>query len=161
MKAIVPAWRANSISHNWFNEFDQLFDTFFEQKPEHHLRIACDIDESENYILFSFDMPGMDEKDIHIELQDSVLHISGERKQEKSSDAAKSFKGLRYGKVQQSFRVPKTIEQDAIEADYTNGVLKVLLPKAEKEKPRKVEVKSKKSGLLSGLLGKDTSSSTD
>lgn len=152
MKAIVPAWRANSISQNWFNEFDQLFENFFDQKTQNFRGLACDIEESEKFILFSFDLPGMEEKEIQIEIKDSVLQISGERKQETYGQDSHSFRGRQFGVFRQSFRVPKNVDQDKIEADYTNGVLKILLPKNEVARPKKVEVMSKRGNFLKDLL---------
>ena len=67
MKAIVPAWRANSLANNWFNEFDQIFENLFDARVENRISLACDIEESEKFILFSFDLPGLDEKDINID----------------------------------------------------------------------------------------------
>ncbi len=55
MKAIVPAWKAHSLSQNWFNDFDQVFDSFFEKQSNHNYELACDVEESEQYLLFSFD----------------------------------------------------------------------------------------------------------
>ncbi len=152
MKDLVPAWKANSLSHNWFNEFDQLFDSLFETRNPNVYRPACDIEETEKYILFSLDLPGMKEKDINIEVKDSVLSISGERKKEFSEDS-KNYTGRHYGFFRQSFRIPKNVDQDKIEADYTNGELKIALPKSEEAQARKVEVKSKKGHFLSELLG--------
>jgi HSP20 family protein len=153
MKAIVPAWRSNSIAHNWFNEFDQLFEDFFDQKVDRGMSLACDIEESEKFILFSFDLPGLTEDQIQIEVNDNILSIFGEREQEISSDTTRRLSGRRFGGFRQSFGLPKTVDQDKIEADYTNGVLKVLLPKREVSSAKKVEVKSKKGGFLSELLG--------
>ncbi len=152
MKAIVPAWRANSISQNWFNEFDQLFESFFDQRPQGRMSLACDVEEGEKYILFTFDLPGLEEKDISIEIKENVLSISGERTEEISEDGTRKFKGRHYGVFKQSFGLPKTVDQEKVEADYTNGVLKVLLPKKEVAQPKRIEVKAKKGGFLSDLL---------
>lgn len=152
MKAIVPAWRANSISQNWFNEFDQLFENFFDHRLNQTMNLSCDIEEAEKFILFSFDLPGLEEKDIQIEVKDNVLSISGERMESFNEDATRRFKGRTYGSFRQSFGLPKTVDQEKIEADYTNGVLKILLPKKEVEPTKKVEVKTSKGGFLSDLL---------
>ncbi len=152
MKALVPAWRANSLSQNWFNEFDQLFEEFFDHKLNRTMNLACDVEESEKFILFTFDLPGLEEKDFNIEIKDNVLAISGERSEEINADTTRRFQGRTYGAFRQSFGLPKTVDQEKIEADYTNGVLKILLPKKEVAQPKKVEVKSKKGGFLSDLL---------
>lgn len=152
MKDLVPAWRVNSLSHNWFNEFDQLFETLFEAKNQNLYRPSCDIEESEKFILFSLDLPGMTEDDIKIEIKDSVLSVSGERKREIPSDDSRKFTGRNYGLFDQRFRIPKNIDQEKIEANYANGELKILLPKLEEAQARKVEIKAQKGGFLSKVL---------
>ncbi len=155
MRALTPTWRANSLSPYWTNEFDQLFDSFFDHsKHEKTFGVACDIEESEKFILFNFDLPGLNEADINIEIKDSVLHVRGVRSDEASDQSVRKYKGRRFGQFSQSFSLPKTVDQDKIEADYTNGVLKILLPKTEAAKPKRIEVSSNKGGFLSGLLSK-------
>ena len=155
MKAIIPAWQANSLSHNWFNEFDQMFESLFDVNQRQTQRgfNSLDLEESEKFILLSIDLPGIKEEDINMELKESVLTISGERKRKLNSDSSRQFSGRRYGKFKQSFRIPKNIDQEKIEADLSDGVLKLLLPKTEAARPKKVELKSKKGGFLSDLLG--------
>lgn len=134
MKAIVPAWRANSLSNNWFNEFDHLFDSLIDSRVSARPQFSYDLKDNEENFLFSLDLPGVDEKDITIELKDGVLSISGERES--------------YGRIRKSFSLPKSVDQEKIEAEYTNGVLRVLLPKKEAAQPRKIELKTKKGGLF-------------
>ena len=152
MKALVPAWRTNSISQNWFNDFDQLFEEFFDHRLNRTMNLACDVEESEKFILFTLDLPGLSEEDFNIEIKEGVLSISGERSEEFNADSTRKFKGRSFGSFRQSFALPKTVDQEKIEADYTNGVLKVLLPKKEVAQPQKIEVKTKKGGFLSDLL---------
>lgn len=134
MKAIVPAWRANSLSNNWFNEFDHLFDSLIDSRVSARPQFSYDLKDNEENFLFSLDLPGVDEKDITIELKDGVLSISGERES--------------YGRIRKSFSLPKSVDQEKIEAECTNGVLRVLLPKKEAAQPRKIELKTKKGGLF-------------
>jgi len=154
MKAIVPAWRSHSLSQNWFNDFDQIFEKFFEETSQaNHLKLACDIDETEKFLLFSFDLPGLDEKDFTIEVKDSILTLQGERRQQTIEKKGQNYVGRQFGQFSHSFRLPKTVDVDKIEADYTQGVLKILLPKLEEDFPKKIEIKPKKGNLLSQLLG--------
>ncbi len=154
MKAIVPAWRAHSLSHNWFNEFDQIFERVFDEKASSQsLRLACDIEETEKFLLFSFDLPGLEEKDFNIEVKDSILTLQGERQKTMIDEKSQTYVGRHYGRFSQSFRLPKTVDVDKIEADYSQGVLKILLPKTEQTQPKKIEVKTQKGHFLSQLLG--------
>ena len=161
MKAIVPAWRANSLSHNWFNEFDQVFETLFENHNRQSYGLACDVEEAEKYILFSFDLPGLKDEDLNIEVKDSLLVVSGERKQNKISEKSRTLQSRKFGKFKHHFKLPRTIDKEKIEADYSQGVLKVLLPKLEQELPKKIEVTIKKGNLLKTLLDGSQSKEAD
>lgn len=154
MKAIVPAWRAHSLSQNWFNSIDPLFAQLLSETTprEKNLPLSCDIEETEKYLLFSFDLPGIDEKDLFVEVKDSVLTIKGERKREITSENNKSYIGRYYGSFDHHFRIPKTVNVEKIEADYSQGVLTVLLPKIEQAQPQKIEIKTKKGNFLSQIL---------
>ncbi len=98
----------------------------------------------------------MNEKDINIDPKDSFLTISGERKKE-NEELKSRYTERVYGSFRKTFTLPENILADGIEADYTQGVLKILLPKKEEAKPKKIEVQSKKGNLLSQLFkGKET-----
>lgn len=154
MRAIVPAWRQNTASSHWANELDQVFNSFFANQGSLGFDLSCDVEESDKYILFLMDLPGMDQKEINIEVKDSTLIISGERKNEnmKGNENGKSYRGRHYGFFKHIFRLPKTVDSEKIEADYTNGVLKILLTKFEEKAPKKIEVGSAKGNILSQLL---------
>ena len=88
------------------------------------------------------DLPGLDKKDINISLHDNVLTVKGERKsEEKSEDENRYFHERTYGNFSRSFRLPNKVEQKDIRAEYKDGVLKVVLSKAEEAKPREIEIK--------------------
>lgn len=154
MRAIIPARSSNSNSQSLFRDFDHLFESFFEHKQNKSLNLACDIEESEKFILFTFDLPGLHEDDFNIEVKDSVLTVSGERTDSKSEETSRRYRGRNFGSFSQSFSLPRVVNQNSVEADYTNGVLKILLPKKEEAQPRKIEVKTSKGGILSDLLKK-------
>ncbi len=154
MKAIVPAWRAHSLSQNWFNDFDQIFEKFFDETAQaNNLKLACDIDETEKFLLFSLDLPGLDDNDFSIEVKDSILTLQGERRKQTLDEKGQNYVGRQFGRFSHSFRLPKTVDVEKIEADYSQGVLKILLPKLEQAQPKKIEVKPKKGHFLSQLLG--------
>lgn len=158
MKAIVPAWRSRSLSQNLFNEFDSLFENIVDNQVRQNYSLDCDVDESEKYVMFSFDLPGVEEKDIHIEVKDALLVVSGERKAQKLDESSRSYQGRKYGEFKHHFRLPKFIDTERIEANYSNGVLKVLLPKVEQAQPKKIEIQSKEGGFFSQLLKGSTKS---
>ncbi len=102
---------------------------------------ALDVfDEKEN-LLVKVELPGMTKEDIHISLQNGVLAISGERKHEFEKKDGQTFRSERYfGKFQRSVTLPTLVKGDNVKASYQDGVLSVLLPKAEEAKPRQIEV---------------------
>ncbi|MHC2582306.1 HSP20 family molecular chaperone IbpA [Bradyrhizobium diazoefficiens] len=106
---------------------------------------AVDVTESDKAYEITAELPGMDEKDIEVNVANDGLIIKGEKKferEEKQKDYYVSER--RYGSFERHFGLPKDVEADKIEASFRNGVLKVTLPKtAEAQKPaKKIEVKA-------------------
>jgi len=102
-----------------------------------------DISENENEFLVRAEVPGIDKKDIDITLSDGLLTIKGEKKfenEEKNENYHRRESS--YGSFTRSFQLSSEIENDGIEANYRDGVLKITLPKAEAAAPKKIEVKS-------------------
>jgi HSP20 family protein len=106
---------------------------------------AIDVAEREKEYEITAELPGMDEKDIEIRLANQSLTIKGEKKEEKQ-ERRKDYhvSERRYGAFQRSFVVPEGVDADKIEASFSKGVLKVMLPKtAEAQKAeRKITVKA-------------------
>jgi HSP20 family protein len=100
-----------------------------------------DIYETTDNIIVEADMPGTDEKSIDITLEKGVLCIRGkvDLSQPKGMDLV--YSEYEIGDFQRSFTLNDSINQDKIEANYKNGVLRLRLPKAEKVRPKKIEVK--------------------
>jgi HSP20 family protein len=104
-----------------------------------------DIVETDDAIAVNLEVPGLESGDIDVHVEDNTLTISGEKKQVTSTDDKKTGYRLaerRYGRFQRSFSLPDTVEADAVTARYTNGVLTITLPRAERVKPRKVTVEN-------------------
>lgn len=122
-------------------EIDSLFDNLFSGRNEllvnkqGALTPRVDISETEKEFLISVEVPGVEEKDIDIELNAGVLTLRGEKKNEKQEEGRNFYRVERsYGSFQRSFSLPETIEEEGIKAVYGNGVLHLHLPKAEKTK---------------------------
>lgn len=91
------------------------------------------------------ELPGMEEKDIHVTLNDDVLTISGERKSEKEEkDKNYVRREFSYGSFHRAIPMPPNVQADKVKATFKNGVLKVELPLPEEAAPasKKIEVKS-------------------
>ena len=102
---------------------------------------AVDIYETENEIVLSAEVPGVDEKDIEIKIEDSTLSIKGERKFEKETREENYHRIERsYGSFYRSFSLPGTVDQEHIEARHEGGVLKIHMPKKPESKPKTVKI---------------------
>jgi HSP20 family protein len=105
---------------------------------------VVDVAEREKDYEITAELPGMEEKDIEVNLSDDVLTIKGEKKEEKEEKHKDYYLSeRRYGSFQRSFRVPDGIDASKIEAQFKNGVLTVTLPKTPdaQKKQTKIEVK--------------------
>lgn len=101
---------------------------------------AVDIYETESELVLSAEIPGVDEKDIEIKIEDNTLSIKGERKFEKETREENYHRIERsYGSFYRSFSLPGTVDQEHIEARHEGGVLKIHMPKKPESKPKKVK----------------------
>jgi HSP20 family protein len=102
---------------------------------------SVDIYETGNEIVLTAEVPGIDEKDIDIKIENNTLSIQGERKFEKETKEENYHRIERsYGSFFRSFTIPHNVDQDKIEAEHEGGVLRVVMPKKPESKPKKVKV---------------------
>ena len=102
---------------------------------------SVDVHETDKDILIDAELPGIDKKDIKVEVKNNVLSISGERKQEKKVEDSEYYRvESHYGKFERTFGLPDTISTDKVSATYKNGVLKITLPKTEKALPKEISI---------------------
>jgi HSP20 family protein len=130
------------------NEIDRVFDRVrggeYDTNPAQSWLPAVDIMEQENSFVIKAELPGVDKKDVKITVQNDVLTIKGEKKQETEKNGENYYRTERlYGSFQRSFTLPATIASEKIDASYDNGVLILNLPKLEEAKPKEIEVKVK------------------
>ena len=104
-----------------------------------------DVVETEDDVILAFDLPGVSAADIAVEIDGGRLTISGERVREyrAEEDRFRRFE-RRFGPFSRSVTLPQGTEEASIEADHTDGVLEIRIPKPEESKPRRVEVGSPK-----------------
>jgi HSP20 family protein len=104
---------------------------------------AVDVWETDKEIVLSFDLPGIPEDKIAVELEDNVLTVSGERErtQEHSNDRFYRFE-RRYGSFSRTVTLPTGVNENSIQADYSDGVLEVRVPKPEEQKPKRIQIGS-------------------
>ena len=100
-----------------------------------------DVYEDEHKIVLKLEVPGMQESDLDIQLENNLLTVKGERKFEKE-EKEENFHRIerRYGSFYRSFTVPNTVNSDSIKASYDAGVLKIELEKRAEAKPKQIKV---------------------
>ena len=100
-----------------------------------------DIYEDEHSITLKLEIPGINEKDIDIRLENNTLTVRGERSFEKE-EKEENFHRIerRYGSFARSFTLPNTVDPENVEASYENGVLRVKLAKRAEAKPKQIKV---------------------
>jgi HSP20 family protein len=102
---------------------------------------AVDIYETEFELVLKADLPDLQEEDIDVRVENNMLTIRGERKFERSVSEDNFLRVERaYGSFSRSFSLPNTINPDAIQAEYRNGVLTLRMPKREESKPKQIRV---------------------
>ncbi len=107
---------------------------------------AVDVYEDEQGIRLNIEVPGIDEKDIDLRLENNVLTVRGERKFEKETKE-ENFRRVerRYGQFVRSFTLPNTVDGENVKAAYDKGVLTIALPKKEAAKPKQIKINVGKS----------------
>jgi len=100
-----------------------------------------DIVETENDIVLRADLPGVDPKDVDIQVENGTLTLKGERKFESDvkEDDYRRVERV-YGSFLRSFALPPTVDAEKVEAEYRNGVLELKLPKRPEAKPKQIKV---------------------
>jgi len=132
------------------SNMNRLFDDAFGNMPLERTNggtgtwgVALDVSEDENGYTVKASVPGVASDDIDITLNDNVLTIKGEMRDESETQEQNyHLRERRYGAFSRSISLPTNIEADKIDAAQENGVLTVFLPKAEEVKPRKISVKA-------------------
>jgi HSP20 family protein len=100
-----------------------------------------DVYEEEHNITLKIEVPGIDEKDIDIRIENNTLTVHGERKFEKE-EKEENFRRVesQYGSFTRTFSLPNTVDQESVQADYDKGILKIKLAKKSEAKPKQIKV---------------------
>jgi len=117
-----------------------------------------DVYEDEHSVQLKLEVPGIDEKDLDVKVENNTLTVSGERKFEKE-EKEENFRRVerRYGSFTRSFTLPNTVNAEDINAQYDNGVLTIKLAKRAEAKPKQIKVTV---GSQKGIEGKKPESQT-
>jgi HSP20 family protein len=138
----APASREQEMER-WFEDFFRGFGlTPYTGEGRVSPRVDIDVVETENEIKVSAELPGMEQEDIDVGLSGNELTIRGEKKAEREEEGENYYRMERsYGSFRRSVSLPHEVDADQASASFRNGVLTVILPKAEEKGKRKIEVK--------------------
>lgn len=147
MKTVARIPR-RSVWSQFDNEVNRMFDGLFapvrayDAEGANELVPAVDISETENEYFIRAALPGINKEDVELTLENGVLTLSAETRNE--SEQREGERVIRqernYGKYVRSLKLGKGVDESAVEASYTNGVLEIRIPKAEEVKPKRIEV---------------------
>lgn len=158
LKSLLPIGRDRGVARfpdpftTLQREIDRLFDDFTRgwstsgwpaMGRTSELMPSMDVVETDNQIEISAELPGLEEKDVQVNVADNVLTINGEKKAEKE-EKDKNYRMFErsYGSFSRRLELPAGINPDNIKASLSNGVLKVTVPKPAPTQVKKVEVKA-------------------
>ncbi|MCD6249783.1 MAG: Hsp20/alpha crystallin family protein [candidate division Zixibacteria bacterium] len=128
------------------NEIDRMFEDMFHwpvarRERDEGFAPRVNIHESDDNLRLTFELPGMDKKDVKVTLVDGVLTVSGKREFVQKADGDHYHRHeISSGEFSRSFTLPDTVNNEKISADYKNGLLEVTLAKLEEVKPKEIEV---------------------
>jgi HSP20 family protein len=116
---------------------------------------AVDVWETEKEVMYAFDVPGIPEDKISIELEENALTVSGERErtQEISDERFYRFE-RRFGSFSRTIGLPQNVTEDQVKADYRDGVLEVRVAKPETPKPRRIQIGGGEGATIEGKTKK-------
>ncbi len=127
-------------------EFDDLVHRFFGEEPARFFgrdfSPSVDIVEKDNEVLITAEIPGIDQKDLEVDLTGGVLTIKGEKKDEREEKGENYHRVERsFGSFSRSFTLPCEVQEDKVESKYKDGVLSLTLPKQEASKKKTIPIK--------------------
>lgn len=138
-----------SLFSDLFREFDDMFNSGINLLNRPLLRSEAmedwiqrpmgEVEETDSEYLLSFDVPGVSQEDLKIDINQNVLTVSGERKQRVKEEGVR---GRRYGRFQRSIMLPQGVDPDQIRAHYEAGVLEIVIPKTEEGRAHSIQIEA-------------------
>ena len=128
--------RFGLVRRDFFDDFDKSLNDFF--TPQLKRLEPVQMVEKEKFFQINVDLPGVKREDVDIEVNEDILTVHAERKNEFDTEGVYEKS---YREFKRSFRIPKNVSQDGLEASLEDGVLRLTLPKASiSASPRKIEI---------------------
>lgn len=135
--SLIP-WRPFSDLDKFFGDEDWLLPVI----PNHGSMSAMDVYETDSDVVAEMNAPGVDPEKIQISVQDGVLRISASSEEQKE-DKQKGYtrREIRRGSFERVVRLPASVKEDAVDATYEKGILKIVMPKVELKEAPRIKVK--------------------
>ena len=112
---------------------------------------TLDVWETDDSVHYAFDLPGLSQDTINVEVEDGALTVSATRKRELKQEGDKFYRfERRFGTFSRSIGLPQGVSEDGINADYKNGVLEIHVAKPEQAKPRRIQLGSSAQATIEG-----------
>lgn len=124
--------------------FDRFFDDFWSRGSNGEFSgVRLDVHETDEEILVRAEVPGIDPKDIDVQLTGDTLTLAGEKKDESESKSGSSrYSERRFGSFRRAIQLPCPVDPDRVEAEHRNGVVTITLRKNEAMRPKRIAVKT-------------------
>ena len=124
-------------------EMSRLLGGLYDNRANQSWVPSLDVWETDTEVVYAFDLPGLEEDRISIEVHDDTLTVSGERERATPEQGDRFFRfERRYGSFSRAAGLPQGVDESKIAASYTNGVLEIRVPKPEETKPRRIQLGS-------------------
>jgi HSP20 family protein len=144
----------------WQNDVERLMGTFLRgaaggTNGEQRWAPPLDVWETENELVYAFDLPGIPEDKISIEFEDGTLTVSAERERQEKVSQERFYRfERRYGSFTRSIGLPQSVTEKDIRADYKDGVLELHVTKPKAPEPRRIQIGKGEKAMIEGKASK-------
>jgi HSP20 family protein len=129
------------------NRLERLFDRFFDDSffsygftPEWGAGVPVSLWQDEDHVYIEAELPGLTEQNVDVTVHNGMLFIRGERKPEEGRQYL--YNGRTWGRFERVITLPEAVDADNVQAELTNGILRIALPKSPEAKPKKITLKT-------------------
>jgi len=136
-------WPFRRLFEDVFETFEREFGEWPDLWPERRFVPAIDVVEDDDAVILTAEVPGLSRDDLDVTVEDGVLTLKGEKKEEESTRQANYHRvERRYGRFERRIRLPEYVDADKIDASYKDGVLRLRMPKTEVARAKTIEIKT-------------------
>jgi HSP20 family protein len=147
---MLPVLRNNPTLTPWtgpMNRFERLFDRFFDDSifnfgftPEWGTGLPVSMWQDDDHVYVEAELPGLTDQDVEVTVHNGMLFIRGERQMEEGRQYL--YNGRTWGRFERAITLPPAVDADHVQAELTNGILRLALPKSPEAKPKKITLKT-------------------